>query len=145
MALLLHVCHGLPPARPFRYWLQSFKYMRAVATSSCAWSEYNDAAAKVAAETDPAQRKVLAESLALPARVRLVANATTMMTALQQTVSTPGELGTYMNIESHSLINMLYVRLAGCQHEILCNHVLIALCVCVVGTLHQNPLFMCKI
>ena len=67
--------------------------MRSIATTSCAWSQYNTAAAKVAAAPQQ-QRKALAESIALPARVALVANATAMMRSLQATLSTPGELGT---------------------------------------------------
>ena len=89
--------------------------MKYIATTSCAWSEYNTVAAKIRLQKDPVTRQQLAEAEALPARVRLVANTTSMMYALQQTLSTPGELGTYMNIESHSLVSVLYTPAAELQ------------------------------
>ena len=91
----------------FNYWLSSFNYMKSIATTACAAKEYNDIAATIAKTTDPTTQKQLAQSEGLPARVRVIANATTMMSNLQQTISTPGELGTYMNIESHSLTHII--------------------------------------
>eukprot|EP00656_Telonema_subtile_P000400 TRINITY_DN10184_c0_g1_i4.p1 TRINITY_DN10184_c0_g1~~TRINITY_DN10184_c0_g1_i4.p1 ORF type:complete len:491 (+),score=118.53 TRINITY_DN10184_c0_g1_i4:185-1657(+) len=98
---------GLLNQARFDYWLSSFRYMRAIASTDCAWLESNTAMAAVAAGKSPTQQKQLAEILGLPARVRLVANLTVMMEQLQHTLSTPGELGTYMNIESHSLLQLL--------------------------------------
>eukprot|EP00463_Aulacantha_scolymantha_P005370 TRINITY_DN6701_c0_g1_i1.p1 TRINITY_DN6701_c0_g1~~TRINITY_DN6701_c0_g1_i1.p1 ORF type:complete len:445 (-),score=67.20 TRINITY_DN6701_c0_g1_i1:98-1381(-) len=52
-------------------------------------------------------KSILQKLYALPARILLVSNASVLIGWLQQTLSTPGELGTYMNIESHSFISML--------------------------------------
>ena len=111
------------------------RYMRAIASTSCAWQEYNIAAEAVARAPASGQKQA-AEALALPARIQLIQNATIMMEKLQATISTPGELGaasfgpyfgcclafsldptnlmlaldsvgTYMNIESHSLIDAI--------------------------------------
>eukprot|EP00750_Incisomonas_marina_P015233 INCI18123.1.p1 GENE.INCI18123.1~~INCI18123.1.p1 ORF type:complete len:1078 (+),score=169.67 INCI18123.1:152-3385(+) len=90
----------------FTYWTNSFEYMRAIASTSCAWQEYNIAAEAVARAPASGQKQA-AEALALPARIQLIQNATIMMEKLQATISTPGELGTYMNIESHSLIDAI--------------------------------------
>jgi len=90
----------------FSYWLSSFKYMSAIAYTECAWTEFNNAMA-IVKNASGAKQKELAETIALPARISLVNNASVLIGWLQQTLSTPGELGTYMNIESHSFIGML--------------------------------------
>ena len=91
----------------FDYWVNSFQYMRGIAHTECAWDGFNAAMKAVSAGGSPAQQKELAISLGLPARIAMIRNATVMMTALQRTLSNPGELGTYMNIESHSLLGAL--------------------------------------
>ena len=75
--------------------------MRAIADTECAMADYNTAMAAVKKD------KSKAKTLGLPARIALVKNATIMITQLQQTITNVGELGTYMNIESHSLIEAL--------------------------------------
>ena len=81
----------------FDYWLATFQYMLAVSDTNCAWAEFE------AAMKD----KTAAKSKGLPARIALVKNATAMISQLQQTLTNVGELGTYMNIESHSLLEAL--------------------------------------
>ena len=91
----------------FDYWASTFRYQRAMAGFGCAWKASDAAMARVRAASGAAAQKALAQSVGLPARVALVANATAMMAQLQRTLSTPGELGTYVNIESHSLLGAL--------------------------------------
>lgn len=85
----------------FNYWLSTFHYMKAISDTNCAWADYNAAMDLVKKD------KSRAKTVGLAARHALVANATTMITHLQQTLTNVGELGTYMNIESHSLLEAL--------------------------------------
>eukprot|EP00118_Oscarella_pearsei_P019329 m.204509 g.204509 ORF g.204509 m.204509 type:complete len:965 (+) comp39649_c0_seq9:56-2950(+) len=91
----------------FEYWLNSFFYMRSISVVQCIWGQYNVAIEKVEKEKDPSVRQKMAETLALPLRVQLVKNATQMMSYLLQTVSSTGEMGTIMNVLSHSLVHAI--------------------------------------
>lgn len=93
-----HYVTGVANQARFAYWLSTFHYMKAISDTNCAWAGYNTAMALVKNDTSRARTDGLA------ARHALVANATTMITHLQQTLTNVGELGTYMNIESHSLL-----------------------------------------
>ena len=95
-----HVAGVANQAR-FSYWLSTFHYMKAISDTNCAWANYNAAMALVKKD------KSRAKTDGLAARQALVANATVMITHLQQTLTNVGELGTYMNIESHSLLQAL--------------------------------------
>lgn len=57
---------------------------------------------------DPQQRAQMAITVALPNRISLVSKVSEMMTYLLNTVYSTGEMGTIMNIEAHSLVNVLY-------------------------------------
>ena len=91
----------------FDYWLSNFRYMRATAHVDCLWTQYNTAIAKVKAEKDPEARKRMAREAALPVRKQLVGQVGEAYRHLLLTVSTPGELGTVMNIEQHNLPRLL--------------------------------------
>lgn len=82
---------GAANSARFAYWLDTFNFMRSLAAAECAWSDFNGA------------MKVKDKVRALDTRRQLVANTTQMIAHLQRTIYTVGELGTYMNIESHSL------------------------------------------
>ena len=71
----------------FAYWLSTFKYMAAIAETSCAWAGYETAMKSV---TGPASAK----SIGIPARETLIGNMTEMIWQLQQTLTNVGELGT---------------------------------------------------
>ena len=86
----------------FEYWLNSFKYMRSIAVFECAWATKD--AALAAARSGPEGDARRAQAL-VRATDAMVATATAMLTYLQQTITSPGELGTYTNVERHSLIN----------------------------------------
>eukprot|EP01052_Picozoa_sp_SAG31_P001678 SAG31_NODE_56_length_29726_cov_41.443312_28_plen_468_part_00 len=77
----------------FGYWLATFKYMEAIQLTSCAWGAYNKAKAS--------------KQGVLEAYKAMLQSASAMILQLQQTLSNVGELGTYMNIESHSLLSAL--------------------------------------
>lgn len=92
----------------FNYWCDSFQYMRAIAATECAWSQYTSAFDTVSKIRDPAQRIAQALALVIPARAALVGNATVMMTHQLRSVSTVGERGITTNLHSHSLVQALF-------------------------------------
>jgi hypothetical protein len=98
---------GLGNLDRFDYWLNSFRYMKAISLTECAWAEYNTAIQTVSKETNVKERQTMAEQIALPLRIQLVENATEMMTYLLQTITSTGELGTVMNVLSHSLVHAI--------------------------------------
>ena len=87
----------------FDYWLDTFRYIRAMAQANCDWSRLNDALAKVKAEKDPAAQKKLARELALPIRKEILAAVSELHRHLLATVTTPGEMGTVANWEQHNM------------------------------------------
>ena len=91
----------------YYYWLSQFRYMRAIASTGCAVKNYQDALDIISKQPSTSAQQALAQSIGLPARIELVNNATYMITQLQQTLSSPGDIGTYMNMASHSLFSDL--------------------------------------
>lgn len=88
----------------FDYWCNSLEYMRTINAFSCEWDVYHQAMAAASNPKLPLdQRRAIAHQTALPARVKMVQQATTMITLLLQTVSTRGEMGTVYNVLTHSL------------------------------------------
>ena len=88
----------------FDYWLTSFRYMRALALTSCAWSDYNAAIKNVTSLPAGPARVAAARSLGFAAWARLVANATFMQWSLLSSASSTGELGSAMNTQGQSLL-----------------------------------------
>jgi hypothetical protein len=86
----------------FDYWLNNFRYLRALAEVACQRGALDVAMEQVKAGTDPGRKKELAVSLALPARERLARSWERMMTHLLSVTDTPGELGTIANLEQSS-------------------------------------------
>jgi hypothetical protein len=91
----------------FDYWLDNFRYLRAVGQVNCTWARYNAAMQKVKAEKDAAAQKKLAAELALPIRKELVAQVAEVHKHLLATVSTPGEMGTVTNWQQHIMPKLL--------------------------------------
>ncbi len=91
----------------FCYWLNTFRYMRAMAELNCAWGRYNDAVAKIKSETDPTKQKKLARQTALPLRREMVHLTGEVYRHLLALVSNPGEFGTVANWEQHLLPGLL--------------------------------------
>ena len=89
------------------YWLDNFRYLRAVARLNCTWALYDKAMAKVKAAKDAQARKQLAKAEALPLRKEMVALVGEVYQYLLATVSNPGELGTIANWEQHLLPGLL--------------------------------------
>jgi hypothetical protein len=91
----------------FNYWLNHFRYMRAVAHLNCTWAVYNKVMEKVKAEKDPVEKKRLAKDTALPLRKEMVQWVGDAYKYLLATVSNPGEMGTIANWEQHILPGLL--------------------------------------
>ena len=93
---------GVVDIARYEYWLNSFQYMRSIPVFTCALAHKN-AALAVARGGITAERAVK-----LAAAVDALATAaTTMMTLMQQTITSPGELGTYYNLEGFTLLGAL--------------------------------------
>ncbi len=91
----------------FDYWLNNFRYLRAMAQVNCTWFLFTHAMSKAKAEEDPAARKQLARQTALPLRVELLQAVGEVYQYLLATISNPGELGTIANWEQHLLPGLL--------------------------------------
>jgi len=89
---------GAVNAARFDFWRAHFEYMRGIAETECAWDGFNKALAAAKAGPTAAAKATLLKS-----RIGLISNATAMITALQMSFADVGTLGTYMNIEGHSL------------------------------------------
>ncbi len=87
----------------FDYWLNNFRYLRAIADVNCTWASFNDALAKVAAEQDPQTQQRLARELALPRRKELVTAFAEMQQHLLATVTNSGEMGNVSNWQQQTL------------------------------------------
>jgi len=106
--LVLPRVRGAGSLERFRYWLNSFRYMRAIAKARCTWHRFNEAVAKAKAEKDPAKQKELARQLALPLRKELLGEVTGIYLHLLATVSTPGEMGTVTNWQQQNMPLLVY-------------------------------------
>ena len=89
----------------FDYWLNSFRYHRALGELGCLRGQLDNLMKQAGQETDPAKRKQMAGGEILPVRLALARRWEQMMTLLLQTVSTPGEMGTIANLEQHTRRN----------------------------------------
>ncbi len=91
----------------YQYWLNNFRYLRAIAKVRCVWASYNAAMEKVRAEKDPAAQQRLARDLALPIRKQLVAAFGELHRYLLATVSNTGEMGNVCNWQQQTMPNLL--------------------------------------
>ena len=93
---------GAASLERFDYWLETFRYMRAMGELRCAHARLRDAVAAMRAEPGAAARRQKAEA-ALPRLEAEVPLAAEVMRHLFATVSTRGELGTVANWQQHVL------------------------------------------
>ena len=71
--LLRPLVRGPGNLERFYYWLNNFRYLRAVGQVNCTWARFNAAMKKVKDTKEPDARKRLARQTALPLRQQLVA------------------------------------------------------------------------
>ena len=91
----------------FDYWLDTFRYLRAMARVDVAWAAYNAAADPVRKMAEGAERQKVARDKLIPLRRELIAAVAEMYQHLLATVTNASELGTIANIEQHNLPGLL--------------------------------------
>jgi len=91
----------------FDYWLNNFRYLRAVGQVNCTWAKFNTAMKKVKDEKDPDTSKQLARQIALPLRKELVARVADVHRLLLATVTTNGAMGNVANWQQHLMPTLL--------------------------------------
>ncbi len=91
----------------FDYWLNSFRYLRAIGQLNCTWARFNAAMKKVKDEKEQEARKRLARETALPIRKELVAQTAEVHEYLLATVSTNGGMGNVTNWQQHVMPSLL--------------------------------------
>jgi hypothetical protein len=102
LAALRPLVRGPASLERFDYWLETFRYMRAMGELRCASARLRTAVAAVRSATTAADRRREAEAALDPLRA-MVPLATRVMAHLYGTISTRGELGTVANWQQHVL------------------------------------------
>lgn len=97
--------HGAANKERFFYWLNTFRYMRALGHTGCLLGEMDRAMGAVVAETDQTKRIQMINEVVMPLRKQVGEHWGQMVTFLLATVGTPGGLGTIANFELHSIAN----------------------------------------
>jgi hypothetical protein len=87
----------------FDYWLDNFRYIRAIGKVRCVWARFNAALAQAKAEKNADAQKKLAREVVLPIRKELVAAFAELHRHLLATVSTPGEMGNVCNWQQQTM------------------------------------------
>lgn len=87
----------------FDYWLNSFRFAKAMAQVGCTLGEMDRLTKQIEDEKEAADKRELALKKALPLRQQLVQQWGRMVTHLLAVVSNPGEMGTVANVEQHSM------------------------------------------
>ena len=91
----------------FDYWLNNFRYLRAIGKVNCTWAQFNEAMKKVKNEKQPNEQKRLARKLALPLRKKLVSQVSEVHRYLLATVTTNGAMGNVTNWQQHIMPKLL--------------------------------------
>lgn len=85
----------------FDYWLNNFRYLRAVGHTNCIWARFNQAMTQVKAEQNAEAQRRLAREVALPIRKELMAEVARLHAYLLATATTPGAMGNVTNWQQH--------------------------------------------
>ena len=91
----------------FDYWLNTFRYLRAVGQVNCTWARFNEAMKKVKDEKQADAQKQLALQTALPIRKELVAQVADVHHYLLATITTTGGIGNVTNWQQHLMPTLL--------------------------------------
>ena len=103
LAALQGQIQGAGNRERFDYWLNSFRFTKAMAQVGCTLGEMDRLMKQIEDEKEVADKKELALRKAIPLRQQLVQRWGEMVTYLLTVVSNPGEMGTVANIEQHSM------------------------------------------
>lgn len=103
LAALAPKVRGAGNRERFDYWLNSFRFMKAMARVGCTLGALDSAVKQMKNEKDASRRKTFATEKALPLRRQLAQHWADMVAYLLATVSNSGEMGTVANVEQHSM------------------------------------------
>ncbi len=107
MAALRSRVKGPGHLERFDYWLNTFRYLRAVGQVNCTWARFNEAMEMVKKQEDQDAQKMLAREVALPIRKALIQQVGRVHELLLATVTTTGGMGTVANWQQHLLPSLL--------------------------------------
>ncbi|MFQ6035789.1 MAG: hypothetical protein ACE5NM_08085, partial [Sedimentisphaerales bacterium] len=105
-AKLKHKIKGAGNRERFDYWLNTFRYMKAMGQVSCTLGQLDEAMKQLSQESDLEAKNKIAREVALPLRRQLVQQWGRMVTYQLAKVSNTGEMGVIANIEQHSMLNL---------------------------------------
>ena len=107
MAALRPKVNGAGHLERFDYWLNTFRYLRAVGQVNCMWARFNDVMEMIKKEQDQTARQKLAREVALPIREALIQQVGRVHELLLATITTTGGMGTVANWQQHLLPSLL--------------------------------------
>ncbi|MCX6926723.1 MAG: malectin domain-containing carbohydrate-binding protein [Verrucomicrobia bacterium] len=90
----------------FDWWLNTFRFNKAMGQFGCARGELNSIISRIEKEADPQVQRRLAREEALPVRLRMLELLGEMYQALLVTLNNAAELGTVANIEQQSMLRV---------------------------------------
>jgi len=93
----------------FDFWLNQFRYMRAVGKFRCTLENYNRAMEKVRKENDPDLQKKLVIATVLPIRKQEIEDLSEIHKHLLNSVNTNGGLGTVANWQQHNIPRLIEI------------------------------------
>jgi len=91
----------------FDYWLNNFRYLRAVGKVNCTWARFNAAMKSVKDEKDSQARRQLTHRTILPIRRELIDQVSDVQKYLLATISTDGAMGNITNWQQHIIPSLL--------------------------------------
>ncbi|UCD50442.1 MAG: hypothetical protein JSW27_23320 [Phycisphaerales bacterium] len=107
MAALRPHVKGAGYLERFDYWLNTFRYLRAVGQVNCMWARFNEVMERVKKEQDRDAQQKLAREAALPIRKALIQQVGRVHELLLATITTTGGMGTVANWQQHLLPSLL--------------------------------------
>lgn len=117
LAALRDKVQGAGNRERFDYWLNTYRYMAAMAEAASVRGQLDKAVADIQAEKDQARQKQMAAQ-GVELRTHLARVWERMITMQIAATDTPGELGTLANLEQH---NRLLLRFLDTHDEALAN------------------------
>ena len=106
----------------FDYWLNQFRYLRAVGKFRCTLYSFNRAMQKVRAEQNPEMRKKLAAETVLPIRRQQIVELREIHKYLLNSITTTGGMGTVANWQQHNI--PMIIEQPGTELATLLGHTL---------------------
>jgi hypothetical protein len=91
----------------FDYWLNTFRYLRAVGRVNCTWSRFDEVMKKVKDEKQADAQKQIALQTTLPIRKELVVQVADVHRYLLATITTTGGMGNVTNWQQHLMPTLL--------------------------------------